>query len=133
MRIVIDTNVVVSALFFGGRPKELLMTLLARKMEAFASAEIITEYQETVEELCLRYPGNPSRLPLTEVISLMNIIEPVSHVDICRDPEDNKFIECAIDAKCIYIVSGDKDLLSLGKYKNVKIVTVTDFLTHHKF
>ncbi|MCR4779446.1 MAG: putative toxin-antitoxin system toxin component, PIN family [Lachnospiraceae bacterium] len=52
------------------------------------------------------------------------------HVEICRDPDDNKFIDCACDAKCIYIVSGDKDLLSVKKYNNVKIVTVAEFLSN---
>ena len=56
MKIVIDTNVVASAMFFGGRPKQLLELLVSRRLEAYASAEIITEYQETAEELCSRYP-----------------------------------------------------------------------------
>ncbi len=51
-------------------------------------------------------------------------------MEICRDPDDNKFIDCACDAKCIYIVSGDKDLLSVKKYNNVKIVTVAEFLSN---
>ena len=47
MKIVIDTNVVASAMFFGGRPKQLLELLVSRRLEAYASPEIITEYQET--------------------------------------------------------------------------------------
>ena len=48
MKIVIDTNVVASAIFFGGRPKKLLELLVSHSLEAFASSEIITEYQETI-------------------------------------------------------------------------------------
>lgn len=128
MKIVIDTNVVASAIFFGGRPKELLELLITHKLEAFASPEIIVEYRETIEELCSRYPNKPGLLPLTAIVVAMHIIEPKSHIEICRDPDDNKFIECANDAACIYIVSGDKDLLSLENYGSVQIVTVAEFL-----
>ncbi len=129
MRIVIDTNVIASAIFFGGRPKKLLELLVSHKLEAFASPEIILEYRETIEELCSRYPTKPEILPLTTIITAMHIIEPVSNIEICRDPDDNKFIECANDADCIYIVSGDKDLLSLEHYNDIKIVTVAEFLS----
>ena len=47
---------------------------------------------------------------------------------VCRDPDDDKFISCAIDGQCYYIVSGDKDLLSLKEQQQVKIVTVSEFL-----
>jgi len=129
MKIVIDTNVVASAIFFGGKPRELLEMLVSKELEAYASSEIVDEYRETVEELQDRYQGKSIAIPLTLIVSAMKIIEPSSHVDVCRDPDDNKFIECACDAKCVYIVSGDKDLLSVGKYKNIKIVTVADFLS----
>ena len=72
-------------------------------------------------------------LPLTIIISSMRILEPTSHIDICRDPDDNKFIECAIDGRCLYIVSGDRDLLSLKKYNDVQIVTVAKFLADNEF
>ena len=130
MKIVIDTNVVASAIFFGGKPRELLEMLVSKKLDAYASAEIVDEYKETVEELRNRYPERSVAVPLTAIISAMKIIEPSSHVEICRDPDDNKFIDCACDAKCIYIVSGDKDLLSVKKYNNIKIVTVAEFLSN---
>ena len=128
MRIVIDTNVIASAVFFGGRPKELLELLLNGRLEAFASTEIVVEYKETLEELCARYPNRPEKLPLIAIVSAMKIIEQSSRIAVCRDPDDDKFIECADDAKCVYIVSGDKDLLSLKKYKDIEIVTVADFM-----
>ncbi len=57
----------------------------------------------------------------------MEIIQPESHIDICRDPDDNKFISCAKDGRCLYIVSGDKDLLTLKEYQQIRIVTVAEF------
>ena len=128
MRIVIDTNVVASAIFFGGKPRVLLELLLEQKLSAYVSREIAEEYQETVQELVSRYPDKPVRVPLTHILSACRMIETTSQVTVCRDPDDNKFIECAVDAKCIYIVSGDKDLLSIGQYEDIQIVTVSDFL-----
>ena len=131
MKIVIDTNVIASAIFFGGRPKELIEHLVYRRVDAYASTEIISEYRETIEELSERYPNRPNNIPLTDILFTMKMVEPTTHVDICRDPDDNKFIDCAIDGGCIYIVSGDKDLLSLKSYRDIEIVTVSEFLTKY--
>lgn len=131
MKIVIDTNVIAVAIFFGGRPKELIEHLVYRRVDAYASTEIISEYRETIEELSERYPNRPNNIPLTDILFAMKMVEPTTHVDICRDPDDNKFIDCAIDGGCIYIVSGDKDLLSLKSYGDIEIVTVSEFLTKY--
>ena len=131
MKIVIDTNVIASAIFFGGRPKELIEHLVYRRVDAYASTEIISEYRETIEELSERYPNRPNNIPLTDILFAMKMVEPTTHVDICRDPDDNKFIDCAIDGGCIYIVRGDKDLLSLKSYGDIEIVTVSEFLTKY--
>lgn len=131
MKIVIDSNVVASAMFFGGRPRELLELLVSHRIDAYASSEIITEYQETAEELCAKYPEKSVQLPLAIIIAAMKMIDPTTNVDICRDPDDNKFIECAIDGQCIYIVSGDKDLLSIGTYNEIEIITVSEFFARY--
>ena len=128
MRVVIDTNVVASAIFFGGKPKEIIDKLMLNNIDAYASAEILEEYSETVEYLKERFPGIKPKIPLVEIESKCNVIEVHSKVDVCRDPDDNKFIECALDSKCYYIVSGDKDLLTVEKYNDIEIVTVADFL-----
>ena len=128
MRIVIDTNVIASAMFFGGRPRQLVELLIKRKLEAFVTEEIVIEYQETCDELCSRYPGKPVRLPLHLIIAACKMIKAHSVINVCRDPDDNKFIECAVDAKCLYVVSGDKDLLCVDSYQDVRIITVAEFL-----
>lgn len=57
----------------------------------------------------------------------MNLIEPTSSTNICRDPDDNKFLNCAKDSDALYIVSGDEDLLILKEYGVTKIITAKDF------
>ena len=50
-----------------------------------------------------------------------------SNVKVCRDPDDDKFINCALDSKSLYIVSGDKDLLTIEKYEDIEIITAAEF------
>lgn len=131
MRIVIDTNVVASAIFFGGHPRTLLEMLMEHRVDAYISKEILEEYRETIRYLIGKYPRKQVSVPLTQIISACRMIEPASEIKICRDPDDDKFIACALDAHCIYIVSGDKDLLSVRQYQGIQIVTVADFLARY--
>ncbi|MBM6988172.1 MAG: putative toxin-antitoxin system toxin component, PIN family [Olsenella umbonata] len=57
----------------------------------------------------------------------LSFIRPQSKVEVCRDPDDDKFLGCAIDARAIHIVSGDKDLLTIGEYSGIEIVTAAEF------
>ena len=127
MRIVIDTNVLISGVFFGGFPRKILSAVVEQKLTACATPKIINEYEEIVQEMIDRKQGHISRAILSPLIKAMEIIEPVAHIEICRDPDDNKFLECAKDSHALYIVSGDKDLLVIEQFGNVQIVTAKDF------
>ena len=127
MRIVIDTNVLISGIFFGGFPRKILSAVVGRKITACATTQIINEYEEIVLEMINRKQGHINRAILSPLIKAMKIIEPVTHIEICRDPDDNKFLECAKDSHALYIVSGDKDLLVIEEYENIQIVTAKDF------
>ena len=127
MKIVIDTNVLISGVFFGGLPRKILSAIVGHKLTACATTEIIAEYEEIVQEMICRKQGHINKAILSPLIHAMEIIEPITRVEICRDPDDNKFLECAKDANAYYIVSGDKDLLVIERYENVKIVTAKEF------
>ena len=124
---MIDTNVLISGVFFGGFPRKILSAVVGQKIFACATAEIIIEYEEIVQEMISRKQGHINRSILSPLIKAMKIIEPVTHVKVCRDPDDNKFLECANDSHALYVVSGDKDLLIIGQYENVQIVTAKEF------
>jgi putative PIN family toxin of toxin-antitoxin system len=129
-RVVLDTSTLVSALLFSGE--------LSKIVRLWQKGEIIPVIsKETFHELrmVLEYP----KLSLTqeerdsvienEILPYFEIVEVVREVKgICRDPEDAKFISCAISASADYIVSGDKDLLDLKKYKSTKIIQASDFI-----
>ena len=131
MRIVIDTNVLISGIIFGGKPSKIIELLFGKKISVFASPEMVDEYKRIYGELGERY-AKRTHNALNEIINSMNILPSHSHIEACRDPDDNKFIECAIDNRCIYIVSGDKDLLVLEQYEDIGILTVSEFLEQYE-
>lgn len=133
MRIVVDTNVLISGVFFGGFPRRILSSIVSKEMIACATAEIIDEYEEIVQEMIERKQGHINRAILAPLIKAMEIIEPASHIEICRDPDDDKFLECAKDSHALYIVSGDKDLLVIENYENIQIVTAKEFCEKYLF
>ena len=127
MKIVIDTNVLISGVFFGGAPRRVLDAVIDSKVSAFASPEIVEEYQEIVEEMINRKQGYMNRNLLDPLLQRVTIILPVKKAAVCRDPDDNKFLDCARDSRALYIVSGDKDLLVLEHYENTDIITAKEF------
>ena len=127
MNIVIDTNVIISGIFFGGYPRKILETVADKQISAYATTEIINEYYEIIDEMIKRKQGRINNSVLSQLVSKLKIIQSSSSINICRDPDDNKFIECAIDANALYIISGDKDLLDIQKFNNIQIVNAKSF------
>ena len=129
-RAVLDTNVLVSALLFGGR--------LSALRDAWREGNVrLVLCRETVDEF-LRVLAYPKfRLSAREILFLLEseVIPFADVADIsgmsgtyCRDPEDDKFVRCALAGHCRYLVSGDQDLLSLRKTGPVRIVLPEEFL-----
>ena len=127
MNIVIDTNVVISGTFFGGAPRRVLEAVVEKTVSAFATSEIVDEYSEIVDEMIRRKQGHLSPAVLAPFIQNLRMIESVSDIQVSRDPDDDKFIECAVDAKALFVVSGDKDLLVLERYEDVEIIRAAEF------
>lgn len=127
MRIVVDTNVIISGVFFGGAPRQILNAIVSSRVTACATAEIVDEYLEIVDEMIARKQGTLHKNILTPLIRSLKMIEPNTHVQLSRDPDDDKFLGCAKDAKALYIVSGDKDLLVLERFENIEIITAREF------
>ena len=131
MNIVIDTNVVISGTFFGGAPRQVLEAVVEHKVSAYATASIVEEYYEIIDEMIHRKQGHLSSAMLIPFVQKLHLIESTTSIQASRDPDDDKFLECAVDSKSLYIVSGDKDLLVLAKYQNIEIITAAEFC--HRF
>lgn len=129
-RAVLDTNVVASALLFGGELSHLHTLWKKKAFTIVASKEIMEEYIRV-----LAYPKfNLTEKEIKDIIQeeLLPFIEPVAATGklkgVCVDPDDDKFLACAEASKAGVIVSGDAHLLSLKKYKGCSIVTAEKFL-----
>ena len=128
-KVVLDTSVLISALLFKGE--------LSKLVELWQKGKIIPVIsKDTFHELrsVLEYPKfslsqeEINTIIGNEVLPHFEVVEVTEEIKgVCRDPADDKFISCALSASASYIVSGDKDLCDLNRYKSVRIVTPSDF------
>ena len=133
-RIVLDTNVIISALFWKGYPRMVYNLANSGKVTMLFSKQIEAEF---IRVLCYpRFGLNPSEiLPLVNNLRRRShYVEQKSNINVIRtDPTDNIFLECAVDGKADYIISGDHHLLDMDNYEGVQIVTAKDFLLKEGF
>ena len=126
---MIDTNVFVSGIFFTGPPYRILEAWRNGRLQPAISQEIVDEYQSVVDELSKQHPAIDT-IPIldfvyknTKIIMASSLPEPV-----CMDPDDDKFIACAIAAHCKIIVSGDKHLLKVSGYCGIQVLKPREFV-----
>ena len=128
MKIVIDTNVIVSGIFFNGKPRELLRECFNGKYEIICTKEILLEYVETIEKLTKKYKQRAREEIIPILLDNITIIENIDDGKYSRDPDDDKFINCAKSSGAKYVITGDNDLLVLEKIGDIRLLTVADFL-----
>ena len=129
IRVVLDSNVIISALVFGGKPRRLFNLILEGRYVLYISKEIIDEVT-AILTLKFNYPQDALFAIESELRSLAIITEPGFKIDhIKNDQGDNRILECAKAGECQYVISGDKHLLSANKFERIEIMTVSDFLS----
>ncbi|HZV46271.1 MAG TPA: putative toxin-antitoxin system toxin component, PIN family [Thermodesulfovibrionales bacterium] len=128
-KVVIDTNIFVSGFGWNGKPEEVLKLIKDRQIVNYSSAEIFEEISRVVSYPKLRF-SEPLQIAILEfVLFYSEFVAPQKRIfTVTEDPDDNKFLECATEAKADYIISGDPHLLDMKKSKTVKIVTASEFL-----
>lgn len=96
------------------------------------SQQILDEYQRVAENLSSKFPSIDI-LPIIELITIFgNFVDTQGlGISVCEDPDDDKFIECAIAGKCNIIVSGDRHLLKLAGYKGIQVLKPRDFMEQY--
>ena len=132
MRVVLDTSVLVSGVFFGGVPGRILEAWKASAMTLVVSPAIVDEYHRVGRLLAERYEGaalEPFLALLAvhaEVVDAPDLPEPV-----CEDPEDDKFLSCALAGAAAVVVSGDKHLRRLSGWNGIEVVAPRAFVDQH--
>jgi len=128
MRIVADTNVIVSALVFGGVPRQVLELADTGRCELFFSEAIQTEVRRVLAE-----KFGWERAMLQKVLPVLwstgeMVVPRVAVRAVSDDPDDDRILECALEADADFLVSGDRHLLRLQIYKSIAIVSPRQFI-----
>lgn len=132
MRIVLDTNVLASGLFFAGTPLKILNGIKQRKYTPVISSDIVDEYRRTINKLANHFPNINADTQLELFIVSSEICQPEKLIEpVCKDPADDKFIACAITGDVKVIVSGDKHLLDVSGYNGIEVLSPRQFVAKH--
>ncbi len=131
MRITLDTNVLISALIVNGTSRSLLFEIARRKHKMILSKEILAEFAEISYEAKIRRYVNEEEVTrfLRNLTSMSQIIQIKSQFRVINeDPDDDVILHTAQDGRTSYLVSGDRHLLRLKRFRRTRIVTVNEML-----
>jgi len=132
-RVVLDTNIYISAIIFGGKPEEVFLLAKEEEIELFVSAAIIAEVATKLSDK-FRWSNADVTDFIREIGEAATIIKPSRQLAVIEaDESDNRVLECAVQSKAEYIVSGDQQhLLPLKNYQGIKIISPARFLKRIK-
>lgn len=129
MDVILDTNVFISGIFWAGSPYKILKAWQSKKLTLIVSKDIIDEYDRVSKALSNQYP-NMDLSPFIELLTINSkMYVPLKlNEQISRDPDDDKFIACALAAKTTFIISGDQDLLVISGYQGINVIKPGTFV-----
>ena len=127
IRIVPDTNIIISSVFWIGNPYEIVRRGILGEYQLVISAEILDEVVDKLRNK-FQFPEENIQELIDILLTYCHVVDATSKFDIVRDKKDNKIIECAFDGKADYIVTGDPDLLELKEFRRIKVLNAKEFL-----
>lgn len=128
MKLVVDSNVVLSGLLWRGAPHRLIEQVRDDKVELFSSPALLSELAEVLGRPqfsdALARSRSSAKFVLSEIQAMVTLVYPSQlPIPVCRDPDDDEVLATALAAQADLIVSGDKDLLILASFQGISIVT----------
>lgn len=129
MKVILDTNIVISGYVWGGPPGKILAQWAQKKFALIVSPQILEEYAGSMESICSRY-RQPYPHDFLATINLYSITVPDVSLpqQICEDPDDDKFLATALSSQADFLVTGDKLLLKIKNFSACKIMKAAEFL-----
>jgi len=128
IRATADTNVYISALHFGGLPRQFLIAAHHKRFELSISPPIMDETQRILREKFSWAEGTLQRQML-RLSHITRMVYPAQTFDaVPTDADDNRILECAAQARASFIVTGDNDLLRLGSFQTIRMLRVAEFM-----
>ena len=132
LKVVMDTNVFVSGVFFSGPPFQILQAWQSGEFEVVVSQEILDEYRRVGEVLAEERPKIDLNPILTYVIEHAKVYKSAELKEpVCEDPDDDKFFACALASGSRIIISGDKHLLKVSGYQGIEVLKPREFVDRY--
>jgi putative PIN family toxin of toxin-antitoxin system len=130
LKITLDTNIIISALFWSGFPNAILRKCIKGEIELILSEEILEEIEDVLrKEKKFMMTEKAILEQKKELLNIARLVIPTRKLNVIKeDLKDNKILECGIAGKVDFIVSGDKHLLKIKKFKGIKIVTAREIV-----
>lgn len=134
MRVVLDTNILVSGLLWDGPPRRILIATRRGILELYISPSLISELREVLNRPKFNARLQAAHTSVTQLIdgitALATVVQPADiPTTVHADPDDDEVLACAIAASASFIVSGDEHLLLLGNFREIRIVKAIDLLS----
>ena len=127
MRAVLDTNVFISALIYRGKPAEIL-DLIEDEVVALVYSEAIRAETERILATKFGWPGPRIEFACKPYWDIGKYVEPRAEIHACVDPDDDFILECAVEGAAGFIITGDKHLLTMVRFRDCEIPTPDAFL-----
>ncbi len=127
MKVVFDTNVLVAAFVAEDICSVLLSHARKKEVDLIVCPKILEEFEKVLKEK-LKVPEEIVQEALNLILEASQLVHPAGTAfKVCRDEDDNQILACALSAKADYLVSGDRNLLKIGSFKKLKIVSPREF------
>jgi putative PIN family toxin of toxin-antitoxin system len=132
LRVVLDTNVLVSAFIFpGGAPEQVYRLALEGRLDLVTSRVLLAEFGRVLVEK-FGWDASRAEIAVAQVARIATVVEPSERLDVIHDdPEDNRVLEAAIEASADVIVSGDRHLRRLKVWRDVTVLDPAQYLSTH--
>jgi putative PIN family toxin of toxin-antitoxin system len=132
LRVVVDTNVLISGVFFGGWPYRVLEAWRDGRVELVVSQGVLEEYWAVARRLSEEFPGVDAEPFLEMVSARARVVEAAElPAPVCTDREDDKFLACALAGGARVIVSGDRELQRVSGYRGIEVLSPRRFVETH--
>lgn len=133
MKITVDTNILISATFWLGNPYKIIKKVEERALDLVLSTDILREFEEIMRLDKFQLKLKNANITINEVVGKYMEISELADISgrvkaVKSDPDDDKVLECAVNGKADFVVSGDRHLLELRAYRGIRIITAKEML-----
>ncbi|MFH1376308.1 MAG: putative toxin-antitoxin system toxin component, PIN family [Candidatus Woesearchaeota archaeon] len=128
-KVVLDTNILISALGWNGKPRQIFQKCIEGDLELIISKEQLKELNKVMNYPKFKFSDEQKETFISIILEIAKVVEIKNSLKVIKDdPDDNMILETALASNVDYIISGDPHLLNLEEFKGIKILKASDFL-----